>query len=61
MKKNKFIRSSAALLSLFMLAGLTSCAAKEANKPAASTPAEDTTEKYIALTFDDGPNTTTTN
>ena len=59
--KNIFARSSAALLSLCMLTGLTSCAAKEANEPVANTPADEANEKYIALTFDDGPNTSTTN
>ena len=61
MKKNIFTRSSVALLSLYMLAGLTSCAAKETAESTASTPADDAKEKYIALTFDDGPNTSTTN
>ena len=61
MKKNLFFRSSAALLSLCMIAALTSCAAKEVNENTSSTPSDEAKEKYIALTFDDGPNTTTTN
>ncbi len=61
MKKNIFTRSFAALLSLCMIAGITSCASKEVNEPASNTPSDDAKEKYIALTFDDGPNTTTTN
>lgn len=49
MKKNVFWRSAAVSLSALLLAGMA---------PAIPADAEET--KYIALTFDDGPNTSTT-